>query len=260
MRTPQTAEPRSIVRVAGILLALLMVATACGGDDGDGGSTEGTIEGETIVVPQEQLEEALAARDGETDEDEPEPLSSENTDVTGQDASDDDGDGGTGDEAEIEVAEAEEDELDGLLNAVTMFNSCLGDEGFEFMGAPGQDGAAADEFEGDYLAALGKCATESDILAAFQAFGDAQANLTPEEIEETNFGLPVFKECMEDLGWEVAELVPDERGALGFGGPGAGTGLTPPEGTDALDLEDVSTCRLAAEQHVADNFEAASGE
>ena len=98
-------------------------------------------------------------------------------------------------------------------------------------------------------------------MASLQAFGEAQANLTPEEIAENNFGLPTFKACMEGLGWTVGELVPDERGALGFGG-GPGAGLTPPDGQTALDLDDVNTCRLETEAFVAENYvpeEAADG-
>ena len=113
--------------------------------------------------------------------------------------------------------------------------------------------AAAADFDQAYLQALGACAAESDIVASLEAFGEAQANLTPEEIAQTNFGLPVFKECLEDLGWTVGDLVPDERGALGFDG-GVGGGLQPPDGTDDLDFDDVGQCRQEAETHVAENY------
>lgn len=240
-----------------------MVVAACGGGgDSDGSTSQGTIQGDTVVVDEEQLAAARAELEAEEGGDEPELASAAETDVDAlaDDGAGDDGDG-EGDDDDIEVAEAEEDELDGLLNAVTIFNQCLDDEGYEFIGAPGQDGAAADEFEQGYLQALGACAAESNIVASLQAFGEAQANLTPEEIAENNFGLPTFKACMEGLGWTVAELVPDERGALGFG-VGAGGGLTPPDGQDALDLDDVNTCRLETEAYVAENYvaeEAADG-
>ncbi len=240
-----------------MLIATVLVAAACGGGDGDEGTSQGTIQGETIVVDQEQLEAARAEIDAEAQGEEPEIASAAETDVDaladdGGDASDDEG------EDAIEVAEAEEDELDGLLNAVTVFTQCLEDEGYEFQGAPGQDGAAVDDFEQGYLQALGACAAESDIVASLQAFGEAQANLTPEEIEENNFGLPFFKECMEDLGWTVAELVPDERGALGFGEGGGG--LEPPAGADDLDFDDVNQCRVETEAYVAENYVAEDAE
>ena len=248
-------------RLVAMVATLAVVGAACGGGDGDGGSSEATIQGETIVVDEEQLAAARAELDAEDDEPELASAAESNLGDENDDAGAD-GDTADGSDDEIEVAEAEEDELDGLLNAVTVFNACLDDEGFEFIGAPGQDGAGADEFEQPYLQALGACAAESNIVASLQAFGEAQANLTPEEIAENNFGLPFFKECMEGLGWTVAELVPDERGALGFGGAGAGTGLTPPDGQSALDLDDVNTCRLETEAYVEANYvadEAADG-
>ncbi|MEM7287113.1 MAG: hypothetical protein AAF480_12235 [Actinomycetota bacterium] len=236
-----------------IAAALAIVATACGGGgDSDGGSSQGTIQGDTVVVDEDQLAAARAELEAEQEGDEPEIASAAETDL--EELSDDGGSGDEGDgEDEIAVAEAEEDELDGLLNAVTIFNQCLDDEGYEFVGAPGQDGVNPDDFEQGYLQALGACAAESNIVESLQAFGEAQANLTPEEIAENNFGLPVFKECMEDLGWTVGELIPDERGALTFGGDG-GAGLTPPDGQEALDLDDVNTCRLEAENYVAENY------
>lgn len=234
--------------VPAIAVALALIVAACSGGDGESDSTQATIQGETIVVDQEELEAARAQLDDDAEQ--PDLASAAETDVPEpaedeEPASSDDADG-------IEVAEAEEDELDGLLNAVTVFNACLGDEGFEFIGAPGQDGASPEDFDQGYIAALGRCATQSNILDAFQSFGAAQANLTPEEIEQNNFGLPVFKECMEGLGWDVEELVPDSRGALGFGQ--FGTGLTPPDGSDALDFDDINTCRATAEKHVEENY------
>lgn len=248
-------------RWVALVTAVVMVAAACGGGDSEGGTSQGTIQGDTVVVDEDQLAAARAELDAEEEGEEPEIASAAETDVDALADGGDSGDDGE-DEDGIEVAEAEEDELDGLLNAVTLFNQCLDDEGYEFIGAPGQDGLGADDFEQGYLQALGACAAESNIVASLQAFGEAQANLTPEEIAENNFGLPTFKACMEGLGWTVAELVPDERGALGFGGAGAGAGLTPPEGQEALDLDDVNTCRLETEAYVAENYvadEAADG-
>jgi hypothetical protein len=149
----------------------------------------------------------------------------------------------------LPVAEAEVDELDSLLNALTVFNSCLAGDGFEYIGAPGIGGATGEQFDEPYLQALGKCATASNVVEALQGFGSALDERTPEEIAEYNFGLPVFRECMIARGWTVGELVPDERGALGFG-----TALEPPPGTDGFGTDDVADCRLDAEQHVADEY------
>ena len=239
-------------RVMGMLIAIVVVGAACGGGDGDEGTSQGTIQGETIVVDQEELAAARAELDAAAEGDEPQIASAAETDV---DALADDAEATDGEnDDDIEVAEADEDELDGLPNAVTTFTQCLDDEGFEFEGVPGQDGATAADFDQAYLQALGACAAESDIVASLEAFGEAQANLTPEEIAQTNFGLPIFKECLEDLGWTVGDLVPDERGALGFDG-GVGGGLQPPDGTDDLDFDDVGQCRQEAETHVAENYQ-----
>jgi hypothetical protein len=150
-------------------------------------------------------------------------------------------------EPDIEVAEAEQDELDGLLNSLTVFNGCLSDAGFEFEGAPGVAGATTDQFEATYLQALGACATSSNILDSFNAFSEAQDNRTPEEIEQFNLGLLAFRDCVIGLGWEVGELIPDERGALTFN-----NALVLPAGSDGFGTDDVSSCRLEAEQFVAD--------
>ena len=243
-----------------IAFACALIAAACGGGSSDDAAADdGTVvaggQGGQQVIDQSVLddaeERAAAAEDeGSDDAAEAELLTTDDVDEADldADAAED------GDDDSIEVTESEDDPLDSMLNAVSEFQGCISDEGFEFIGAPGQGDAQPEDFEPDYMAALGKCATQTDILARFQAFGEAQANLTPEEIAANNFGLPIFKECMERLGWEVEDLVPDERGALGFGT--GGTGLTPPEDSDAgiLDVDDISTCRLEAQQYTEANY------
>ena len=143
------------------------------------------------------------------------------------------------------------------MNALSVFTTCIEEEGFEFVGVPGQPGPDGqvlnpEDIEPGYIEALQKCATESNILESFQTYSDAQANLTTEQIAEINFGIPVFQECMDRLGWEVQEPIPNERGLLEFGQNG--TGLTPPEGTDDLDPEDIGTCRSEAQDYTAENY------
>lgn len=236
--------------MAGIVGIVVALSGACGSGDG-GDDTAAGVQGAQVVIDPEAVADA---RDRLDESDQPDELTI--------DEADPDTLGGTGDATDdddaIAVAEAEEDELDGLLNALTQFNTCLADEGFEFIGAPGfGDGGPAD-FDDAYLAALGACAAESNILAASEGFASAQSELTPEEIERNNLGLPVFRDCMIGLGWEVGELVPDERGALTFAGDdGGGFGLTPPGGGGIGDFDagDIDQCRTEAEQFVA-----ASGE
>ena len=250
------ANKRTFVGVVGIAVSSLIL-TACGGGGSSGGE-EGTVvgvQGGTQVVAADVIAEAQEQRESNQDEESgPQTLSTDDVEVEELNeapAEEEVEDG-------IEVSEAEEDPLDGLLNAVATFQSCLEDDGFEFIGAPGQpgpDGETVDpsEFTPEYLGALQKCATESNILENFQNFNEAQENLTPEQITALNFGLPTFGECLERLGWEVGELVPDERGALSFGANG--TGLTPPEGTDDLfPIDDINACRQEATAYTEANY------
>lgn len=241
-------------------IAISLLLAACGGGDGDEDATEGSIQDDQVVIDPEQLE---ALREDTEDDGGAEVVTvdSEEAEALTEPEGGDEAEAGEDDDG-IEVAEAEEDPIDGMLNSLNVFNACLADEGFELDGFPGDDsGRGVEDFDGAYLQALGACAASSGIQDAAASFAESQANLTPEEIEQTNFGLPVFKECLEDLGWEVGELVPDERGALGFGGDD-GFGLTPPDGDSISDFntDDISACRLEAEQFTAENFEAAEAE
>ncbi len=235
-----------------------VVLAACGGGGSSGGNDEGTVvgvQGGTKVVAEDVIAEAQEQRANNEDEgSEEQTLSVEDVEVEELNEAP------TEEEAEedIEVSEAEEDPLDGLLNAVATFQGCLEDEGVEFIGAPGQpgpDGETVDpsEFTPEYLGALQTCATQSNILESFQNFSEAQENLTPEQITALNFGLPTFGECLERLGWEVGELVPDSRGALSFGENG--TGLTPPEeNEDIFPIDDINTCRQEATAYTEANY------
>jgi len=235
-------------RILAAVIVATMTLAACGGSGDDGTTQQAQINDQIVIDPDlvaearesiDNADQVEQASTGDTDRAiDDEPASDEPTSTT---------------EPEIEVAEAEEDELDGVLNSLTMFNNCLADDGYEFIGAPGIGDATADEFEEPYLASLGKCATSSDILNSFDAYSSAQENRTPEEVAQTNYGLPIFRDCMIALGWDVGELVPDEKGALGFGGV-----LNPPDDADGFATEDVSDCRLEAEQYVADNYESDS--
>ncbi|MFN3216340.1 MAG: hypothetical protein ACE367_07595 [Acidimicrobiales bacterium] len=234
-----------MVAIVGIVVLL---SAACGGGGGGDGSTAG-VQGDQVVIDPDAV---AAARESLDETDQPDELTIDEADPDtlsgGDGGSTDDGDG-------IEVAEADEDELDGLLNSLTQFNTCLADDGFEFIGAPGFGDGGPEDFDDAYLAALGACAAESDILAAAEGFASAQSELTPEEIELNNLGLPAFRDCMIGLGWEVGELVPDERGALTFAGDGGDFGLTPPDGGGLADFDagDIDRCRTEAEQFVADS-------
>ena len=239
---------------------VLLICLSCSGGNSNASSEETItgIQGGQQVVSQDIIEAAQAQRDNKSETieeiaEEVGVLSVEEVEVEDLVTEIEE----EVEEEEIDVATAEEDPLEGILNALSVFTTCIEEEGFEFVGVPGQpgpDGEILDpaDIEPGYIEALQKCATESNILESFQSYSDAQANLTTEQIAEINFGLPVFQECMERLGWEVEEPVPNERGLLEFGQNG--TGLTPPEGTDDLDPEDIGSCRNEAQIYTTENY------
>ena len=236
-----------------LTVVFVLSSLACGGGGSDEESGNAVvIESAQVVINTEAVEPAEAQEENSNEE--AETLSVEDVEVEELNTESEE----TTEEDGIDVATAEEDPLDGLLNAVSQFQGCLDDDGVEFIGAPGQpgpDGEAVDPsaFTPEYLQSLQKCATQSNILESFQAFGEAQANLTPEEIAQLNFGIPVFGECLERLGWEVGEIVPDERGALGFGSNGSG--LTPPDDSDGIfPTDDINTCRQESTTYVQENY------
>ena len=235
--------------IAGVVV---LISLACGGG-GNSETAEVIIgQGGQVVIDTDAVKAAEDQR-SETAE-EAETLSVEDVEVEELNTETE-----VVEEEGIDVATAEEDPLDSLLNAVSQFQGCLEDDGFEFIGAPGQpgpDGEVADpsSFSADYLQALQRCATTTNIIASFQAFNEAQENLTPEDIAQLNFGIPVFGECLERLGWEVGEIIPDERGALGFGANGSG--LTPPADSEGIfPAGDINTCRQEANTYVEENYE-----
>lgn len=243
-----------IFRTTGLLLLTSLIAISCSSSDNSESSNVIIGQGGQVVIDTDAVK---AAEDKQVDESSgTETLSVEDVDVeelnTETEAVEED--------EGIDVATAEEDPLDNLLNTVAQFQGCLEDDGFEFIGAPGQpgpDGETVDpsSFTPDYIAALQKCATATNILDAFTSFSEAQENLTSEEIAQNNFGLPVFGECLERLGWEVGEITPDERGQLGFGINGQG--LTPPDDSEGIfPAGDINTCRQETETYVLENYEA----
>jgi hypothetical protein len=105
------------------------------------------------------------------------------------------------------------------MDALGGFNSCLAEEGFEFMGLPNEEaGAGALVNSPDYLEALGLCNSRTGIGDAFQEFQAARSDLTPQQIREDNEDFILLTECLRQKGWTIGELLPDENGLLGPGG------------------------------------------
>lgn len=113
----------------------------------------------------------------------------------------------------LAVSEASRSFQTRLGTALTVFNTCLGDVGYAFVGIPGQtdDPIAA---EPEYLTALIECNNESGIANVLQEQGVRQQDLTADEKKEANeSGRAVFG-CLIDRGWDLGDLEPNDNGIL----------------------------------------------
>lgn len=258
---------RRMVIVFAAILALLLAA--CGGGDDEGSGGDGNDSGVVVADESENDDggEELTINDIDGDAEELSQTSGgEGEEGDGADDGSEEltidefegGESGSGndDGERIEVAENEEDPIDSLLNSLTAFNSCVSDEGYdvEQEGLPGPDGTDIADFDPDYVAVLGSCANSSGIIESFQKIGEANSNLTGEEIRERNFGYPVFVECMERKGWDLGELEPDENGLL------SSTQFEPPDGGSLMaGTGDINECRKEIETYVEENYEGSEG-
>ena len=243
-----------VLKLMSAVLAAVLIAAACGG-----GSTEEDSSGPNIIDAGSasiQLPDDLNLNAAEEDAEEQAARAvaaaseeSAGGEVVAEDPATDEA---PAEDAEPEPEEPEEDPeaiplaeddtpaIVGLLEAFGVFGDCLDGEGFEFTGAPGQDGATAEDFDPVYLQALQLCAAESNILQALQDSAAADAALTADEIEDRNEALLVFADCIELKGWGVEDIQPDARGLLQIGE--GGTGLTPPPGVRIFDSPDIAEC------------------
>jgi hypothetical protein len=131
-----------------------------------------------------------------------------------------------------------------LFDSFARFRSCLEQRGTEFIGVP--DPADPDSPTNDpaYLESLGVCASQSDILASLEDVQSAADDLTPEQVEQRNEGVLLFRDCMEERGYTV-ELQTGANGAL------SPTGIESPDGGQFdLDSRDMETCASDAQRAV----------
>jgi len=177
------------------------------------------------------VESAASVDDGDDTSSEGEPADEESED----------------DDDAIPLNEDDEPAISGLLDAFEVFNSCLEDEGVEFIGPPDPANPDSPTNDPSYLASLGQCAAESNILEAVQAAEAENASLTPEEIEARNEGYLVFEECLTGRGWDLGPPQPDQYGVLG---PGQ-DGFNPPPGEEVLGNNDIRECASEATDFVA---------
>ncbi len=176
-----------------VALAALVGLSACGSSAGAETETVIRRADDIQVVDPDEAEALLAdgaARAGAADRNEVEPTATT-----------------------LSVTEANRSFQVRLGTALTVFNTCLGDAGFTFVGIPGQtdDPAAADP---GYLPALISCNNESGIGNILSEQQARQASLSADQKAAINeSGRQVF-ECLIDRGWELGELVANQNGIL----------------------------------------------
>lgn len=140
---------------------------------------------------------------------------------------------------------SEDDPQTAFFKAANVFQQCLDDEGFQFIGIPDSGNPNSPTNDPDYLSALGTCASKSNIIQALENVQAAEDAMTPAEIEESNEQYLEWRDCMIGRGWGIPEPQPDERGRLfSFGGAASGGGpqFEPPPGESVTNSDDVTEC------------------
>lgn len=131
-----------------------------------------------------------------------------------------------------------------LFDAFSQFRNCLEQRGTEFIGVPDPSDPDGPTNDPAYLESLGVCASQSNILASLEDVQNAADDLTPEQVEQRNQGILVFRDCMEAKGYTV-ELSTGGNGAL------SPTGIESPDGGQFdLDSRDMETCATDAQRQV----------
>lgn len=116
-------------------------------------------------------------------------------------------------ETTLSVTEANRSFQVRLGTALSLFNGCLGEAGYTFVGLPGQsDDPVASEPQ--YLGALISCNNETGIGNILAEQSSRQQDLTAAQKTAINeAGREVFN-CLIDRGWDLGELEPNQNGIL----------------------------------------------
>ena len=225
-------------RIGALTVAITLVAAACGGGGSDDDSANGDVvlrtqgdisvdEGDVAETTTTTEAPAAAAGAGEGE---------------GEDTAEGEADGGDAvTETTTTLPQEEQDAGEALFEAVGVFQSCLDAEGFEFIGVPDDPGGDGPQNAQGYIDALIACAARSQIQERLADADAAQADLTPEEIEDQNRGYVAFRDCMIGRGWSIPDPVPNEFGLL-FPGFAAAAQWTGPPGEDIASTDDVGEC------------------
>lgn len=227
----QQRTPGRLARTAAVSLAMTVIAASCGGSS-DPEETGGVVIRDISV---DTVDGSDITADEPTD--------------GGAGADDSDGPDDSGADEQVTTTTLPQTEQlspqDELFEAVAVFQSCLAAEGTEFIGTPDPSlGADAPQNQQPYIDSLVLCAARSDIQNKVAASQAAQANLTPEEIEEQNRAFLVFRDCMIGRGWIIPDPVPNENGLL-FSLAGTQE-WEAPDGESLIDSDDTAECTEAA--------------
>ena len=95
-----------------------------------------------------------------------------------------------------------------LFSSYQKFTDCLTADGYKIEGNL-QDPNNPALQDSAYVASLQKCAARSDILGALRASQEAQAKLTPAEVQERNEDFKKISDCLKKRGWTVETTVGD---------------------------------------------------
>lgn len=243
----------SRARHCAVIVAAAILASACGaGDTETAGDvvlrTYGDIpiDADTVVAP---TTTTAAAETSPTTE-QPSATGADDEQVGAADATDTEPDE-VADVVETTTSttlpQQEQSAGEALFEAIAVFQSCLDAEGYEFIGIPFTDNTdpEAPVNQQPYIDALVNCAARSQVQERLAEADEAQADLTPEEIEEQNRGYVAFRDCMIGRGWTIPEPTPDENGLL-FPGFAATTQWQGPPGEDIAQTDDVGECTNSA--------------
>lgn len=90
-----------------------------------------------------------------------------------------------------------------LFSAYQKFTSCLKADGYKVEGNL-QDRNNPIFQNKEYVASLTKCAARSDILGALRATREANAKLTPEEVQQKNENFKKISDCLKKRNWTIS--------------------------------------------------------
>lgn len=119
-----------------------------------------------------------------------------------------------------------------LFAAYQKFTSCLKADGYKVEGNL-QDRNNPAFKNKDYVAVLTKCAARSDILGALRASQEANAKLTPAEVQQKNENFKKLGDCLKKRNWTIKYSTSD----IGLLQP---VQFTSPEG--GLNERDINQC------------------